>query len=152
MKKLLFLDIDFVLNSHRWDLQRSAANHPYIPYYSEIDPSCLILLEEILKLEPQVDVVISSSWRDDLSLQQFKDLFSQFNFPVHKIIAVTEPLIDKAKAIENYLKTNPCTSFVILDDDFLFPMDHPYFKNFYKVTKAGLRKEDIAPVLKILNT
>ena len=36
--KVIFLDIDNVLNSHKFSLQESESGRPYLPYLSELDP------------------------------------------------------------------------------------------------------------------
>lgn len=59
MRHLLFLDIDGVLHG---DLT---------PKLSQVD-----LFTHYLRLLPRVEVVISSTWREDLTLAQLRDLFA----------------------------------------------------------------------------
>lgn len=59
MKRILFLDIDEVLNHEYW--YRSIHNKTSGPYYHrDIDPGCINCLN---LLPNDVEIVISSSWR-----------------------------------------------------------------------------------------
>ena len=58
MKKIIFLDIDGVLNSETYDKNRTAG---------AIDPECAKRLNRIIK-ETNADIVISSSWKLSPSL------------------------------------------------------------------------------------
>ena len=149
--KILFLDIDYVLNSHKFEIQRSIKGEPYEPYFSDIDPRCTNLLNHILKKEKDLKIVISSSWRDSLTLKEFQDLFSRFNVSKDKIIGTTSSEVDKPESIEIWVRENNPKKFVILDDDFLFDKSHKLYNNFYRVSTKSLQEEDIPQIIEILN-
>lgn len=147
--KILFLDIDFVLNSHKFEIEEAHSDRPYRPYYSEIDPKALAVLIKILETDSSLQIVIHSSWRDEISLNDFKKIFSSFDFPIERIQETTKPLIDKAQSIELWIKEHPfVTQFVILDDDGLFGLRHPLYSRFYRVPTRGLNSSDISEILK----
>ena len=148
--KILFLDIDFVLNSHKFEIQRDVKGGPYTPYYSDIDPKCITLLNEILTKRPNLKIVISSSWRADLSLTEFKKMFSHFGVDQEKIIDTTSSDMEKSKSIEKWVKDYSPLASIILDDDFLFEKDHPLYPNFYRVSTTGLTKKDLPEILKLI--
>jgi len=72
MRRVVFLDVDGVLNSmsfltHQWDVRKSrgyAENHGSADYdQSQFDPSRVALLEKLVLEVPGVEIVMSSSWR-----------------------------------------------------------------------------------------
>ena len=61
MRKILFLDLDGVLNTARW--HRQADRHAMQDEYGyKFDPSAVTNLKKILD-ETGADIVISSSWK-----------------------------------------------------------------------------------------
>ena len=148
--KILFLDIDFVLNSHKFEIQRDIKGEAYTPYYSEIDPQCISVLNQVLEQRPSLKIVISSSRRDSLSLEEFKKLFSHFGVKEEKIIDTTSSGVKKETSIEQWIKENSPSSFVVLDDDYLFDKDHKFHKNFYRVSTIGLTPKDIPEILNLI--
>lgn len=131
----LFLDIDGVLNSHLYELKvdKMLLDSPCI------DPdACSKLLSAIIAA-PQVDIVISSSWRNTFSLEGFKELFQASLSPYIRDVVSKD--LDKNKAIEKYIQDNQLSyeSVIILDDDILFDIDHTLSKRQVKTSfYAGL--------------
>ena len=149
--KIIFQDIDYVLNSHKFEISRDIKNEPYIPYYSEIDPDCISRLNKILSIDTEIKIVISSDWRSDLSLMEFKKLFSHFNINPDRVIDKTSSNVNKKKSIELWIKENNPSNFIILDDDRIFGMEEPLYNNFYKVKSSALDDNDVEQITKIIN-
>lgn len=110
----LFLDIDGVFNSiehnlifdkSNWELSKEAIiRFNYVLYY--------------LKLDYNVKIVISSTWRNHHTLSVIKDFFntSGFNYS-YLIVDVTEDL-DTKRGIEikKYVDDKNITNYLIIDD------------------------------------
>lgn len=143
---VLFLDIDYVLNSDQYERLQFAQNKPFVPYYSEIDPRCISLLNQVLEALPSLKIVISSSWRDSLSLAEFQKLFTHFNLN-REIIDTTSSDMTKADSIRLWVKENKPKKFIILDDDSLFDLKDSLYKNFYKVSTASLQPSDVDKIV-----
>lgn len=63
MKRYLFLDVDGVLNNHRWSMARSGQPHePDRVFDNQIDPACVFVLRELVDAL-EAEVVLSSTWR-----------------------------------------------------------------------------------------
>jgi hypothetical protein len=115
MKRILFLDFDGVL-------------HPDgVALFSK-----LRLFEEHVLRMPEVEIVISSTWREDHSLDELR---SYFSVPLRdRIIGVTPSLEDgydcggRQREIEAFLDSAGCSSdnasWVALDDMPLFFASH----------------------------
>lgn len=148
---ILFLDIDFVLNSHKFELQRRASKSTFTPYLDEIDPRCLKVLKVLLAKYPNLMIVISSDWRKELDLKKFRTIFSHFTFDSNRIIGVTRSSAPKAQSIRLWLKKNKkVKQYLILDDDGLFEMNDKEYPFFYRVPTRGLLSSDLPHICKIL--
>lgn len=119
MNKILFLDIDGVLNNKHY----YRAN----PRGSEIDPANIENLKLILS-STDCNVVISSSWKLSKSLDELKNIFKGFGVDANRIIDVTPNLKSRAFAqnvsptraceIEAWVQANDVDCcFCIVDDD-----------------------------------
>lgn len=142
--KILFLDIDGVLNSDRYNRSLTVEN---FPYGMEIDPAATALLKNFLNSNPEVRIVISSSWRDTLSLEQFNEVFATYGIR-DRIVDMTSSNMGKADSIELWVKTHKPSLFAILDDDILFSLFHRMHRLQIKTSMGiGLQKshlEDLA--------
>lgn len=131
MTRILFLDIDYVLNSDYFDKQNNPNPFDHI---SNIDPKNVACLLDILNAYPDCRIVISSTWRDELSLDQLQDILEHFNVPAFKVIGCTSSAMPKDKAIEKWLRKNKPKKFVVLDDETLFDLQHPLYYRQVKTT------------------
>jgi hypothetical protein len=65
--KVLFLDIDGVLNSTKWYMKRQKLKEEGKTFMwrdeAEFDPEAVAHLEKIMVAHPDVEIVISSTWR-----------------------------------------------------------------------------------------
>lgn len=147
---IIFLDIDGVLNSHKFEMERDLnSQESYVPFYSDIDISKVVLLKQILENSKNTKIVISSSWRDSLSLKEFKSLFFHFGLDKHLIIDKTSDEVDKPESIRKWLSNNKIKDFIILDDDNLFPINDELYQKFYKVKSSSIDLQDVKNVLNI---
>lgn len=141
--KILFLDIDGVLNSERFHRALVSDN---FPYGMEIDPTSMALLKSFLDANSTVKIVISSSWRDTLSLTQFNELFATYDI-CNKIIDLTSNDVTKSASIELWLKHNKPYKFAIIDDDQLFDIGHRLHKYQVKTSMGvGLQKKHLVDI------
>lgn len=139
--RLLFLDIDGVLNSDIW-YQSEAFNQLEAPY-SHFDPRCIASLNQLIK-KTNAAIVISSTWRNKYALADLKTLFTAIGAQVN-IIGVTPQLKKEHEAllrgneIMQWCKENEhiigCSwkdyhDFAILDDnsDMLFWQKDNFFQ------------------------
>lgn len=117
MIKIVFLDIDGVLNSHNYFLSRPSPKD--YDHSSMLDPVAMQRLNRLLKATDAV-VVISSSWRNGHNVEQLDDLLRSRGF-AGRIIGMTATDSDvptRGGEIQAWLSLHPTVeSFVILDDD-----------------------------------
>lgn len=153
--KIIFLDIDGVLNSIAWAKKCKELNGG-VPQLASImqrdrdnvsqeslgwDPESVNILKTVLE-KTDAKIVISSSWRIMNTLDNLKKYFSVFG--IDCVIDVT-PRVNFAGSIRGdeinlWLDTYPndIDSFVIFDDDSDFYSGQPLIKTSYK---NGLQKE-----------
>lgn len=160
MRKIIFLDIDGVLNSADYFDQTK-----HCEGYSEINPEQVKLLKEIID-RTGAEIVLSSTWR---SLGKRKD---EPEHPMYTYLTDTlqeygleiidhTPYIDqdRPKEIKAWLDNQPDTDikFVSIDDD--FPQqkydevgigDCLVKTSFYE-KDGGLRREHVEKAVDILN-
>ncbi len=115
--KVVFLDIDGVLNSVAYDRIRTVEQ-------GNVDETRLPLLKQIVD-ETGALIVLSSSWRhkfeDDLSPreetgQTLLNLFAQYHLSIYGKTPVS-PTNDRAREIRAWLSQHPETqAYVIIDD------------------------------------
>lgn len=115
---LLFLDIDGVINTPAGELYSEKA-----PYKRELDPICLTVLEHlVLDQELDIQIVISSTWRINKTIDQLKEILGPRLAP--KVIGKTPTSMRgyRGKEIKSYLDHEAkflknVEDIIILDDD-----------------------------------
>lgn len=148
--KIIFLDIDGVLNDH--------THHQNFPYCT-IDKDKAAVLQEILT-ETDARVVLSSAWRylvhgGSMSLSGLRYLLFTHWIDGDRLLDITREdasaqETDRGLQIREWLSSyeGSVEKYVVLDD---IPFDiaehHP--GRFYRVVN-GLQKTDKAPILEIL--
>lgn len=135
MSRILFLDIDGVLNSSSFFQRMHEENKPYTD--QTLDSKAVKLLE-LITLKTGCDVVISSSWRLCNSKQEIKDTLWRFGFR-GTILDMTPDisLFDRKAEILAWIKDNPqAKSFCALDDN---PIKLPFWVEVNP--KLGLNDE-----------
>lgn len=160
MKKVIFLDIDGVLNHedyYKWRYEEITVNHKQFSYpYSEFSPDSIKQLNRILK-ETDAEIILSSSWRFD-DFDYLNNLFKELGIE-KPIVDVTPSLYNvfnsslcRGKEIDKFLSEHPdIDRYVILDDD--SDMEPHQFDYFVKTNayKDGLNEERANKAIEILN-
>jgi len=150
--KILFLDMDGVLNSHAYMVKRKRAdpNHELRPW-DRNDPRCwaeMVDPEAVMRLNQILDragakVVISSSWRYAHHYTVMQRILDIAGFTGEVIDETPNELHAPARAheISAWLQANPGTKrFVILDDG----------SSAGKGFAVGLTDDDVKKAIQIL--
>lgn len=138
MKKIVFLDMDGVLNCRRF---RSSAK------WNGIDPDRVKRLNTLIE-RTQAEVVISSSWRYAHSPEKMQELLSGCGFTGKIIGDIPKLHTSRHTEIKRWLDEQylPC-NFVILDDDEDAGVGLEY--NYVNVPD-GLEDEHVEKAVRIL--
>lgn len=150
--KIIFLDIDGVLNSFAYDRQRT-------PNDGNIDKTRLVLVKQLVD-KTNAKIVLSSSWRehwkknidecDDIG----KELISDFADAGLEIYDKTPKIgnLERSQEIRTWLDLNPDVSnFVIFDDNGYGwgDLSDNFIQTNYRIGR-GLEDEHINRALEIL--
>lgn len=162
--KIIFLDIDGVLNHSSFykNLSPDKEDKPYP--LSEIDPVCVMYLNDICA-QSGAKVVVSSTWRHGRTIGELQNILNKCGFR-GEIIDVT-PCLDKhgrwvqrGNEIWEWIQNNEfllkyeCyfsyNTYVILDDD--IDMLYRQKNNFIHVNSLiGLTPGNVTEALRMLN-
>ena len=114
--RVLFLDVDGVLNSSQYLKDRPRRTWPF----GHIDPATVQLLNKVVR-ETGCKIVISSSWRVILTYRSIRGLLARRGFEFASHIADQTPrggFESRGMEIQAWLDEHPEVSdFVIVDDD-----------------------------------
>lgn len=157
--KVLFLDIDGVLNNYNWfstpDYKKLQKQYKDVDYatrmrYTHIDPKCFANLNFLLKSVPELKIVLSSTWRiADITRDAFNLLGKDIdNFNV-RFLGYTDVLKSRGQEIQKWLDRHPADAFVIIDDN--RDMEHLTHKLMRIDGINGLSKQDVQAAIAILN-
>ena len=121
--RVLFLDIDGVLNSKHWMLKnrdvRENAQNRFENLIAQLDPIAVRLVSDFVE-SMNLTVVISSSWRFGHPLDEINSLLVATGWDATPAIDIT-PRTDsfnRGSEIDVWLTQHPeVTNHVILDDD-----------------------------------
>lgn len=164
MRKVIFLDIDGVLNTKWWYTQMDR-NTPKDKYGYAFDPNAVANLKRIID-ETGADIVISSSWKS-YGLSELEDMWQDRGLP-GKLIGITpnsvsdEMLLNadldhmelfsiRGMEIKEWLSKNGkrVGNYVIIDDmDNMLPEQQSHFVQIN--SEVGISKDDVKNVIKIL--
>ncbi len=121
---VLFLDIDGVLNSAKWYGNRPHRflkdNPEESDWECEFDPSAVATLKKLMHDVSDLQIVISSTWRLNYELDEFKRRFSKMlSIEPGRVIDKTPRLgTIRGLEIQDWLTRNPqVKKFAIIDDD-----------------------------------
>lgn len=155
--KIIFLDIDGVLNSDDWyksgEAKKAYEKTNIVSDY-HFDPNAWKWVEKLL-IETGAKIVLTSSWRNFTLEATIKD-FTGTNFEVlNKYIVGITPrskLRHRGKEIETFIQSTDIKidRYVIIDDDTDFISEQlPYFVNTHWF--HGITENDYNKAKKILN-
>ena len=166
--KVLFLDIDGVLNGSDWFHKNHEARLKHRVEYGNgaefakdfmhpmghLDPLSISFLNKIVE-ETGCKIVISSTWRKFSTLSEIRGFLSQkgFKHPLSIIDKTEDFNIGYARGLEIHNWLNECKdkvdSFVILDDD----VDMHHLLPWQVLTDGieGLNEKTMSVAIRILN-
>ena len=164
MGKVIFLDIDGVLNTKWWYTQMDRYT-PKDKYGYAFDPNAVANLKRIID-ETGADIVISSSWKS-FGFSELEDMWQDRGLP-GKLIGITpnsvsdEMLLNadldhmelfsiRGMEIKEWLSKNGkrVSNYVIIDDmDNMLPEQKSHFVQ--TDSEIGIGKDDVKNVIKIL--
>jgi hypothetical protein len=117
MKRIVFLDVDGVLNSYQTGfggflLETDTPTHQNISWGQILVNNLKYIVEKT-----GAEIVISSTWRLHFSIDRFKEMFALYEWPDAPIIDKTIDL-DYLRGLEvnEWLSRHEVSSYVILDD------------------------------------
>lgn len=152
--KVIFLDIDGVLNSEEWD--RHVQSFTYGARFN----SCYLLSQEMILLlqnvvyQTNADIVLTSSWRTDIkAMDALKRQLSLYHLPIRDT-TLYSTYNTRADDINEWLGLHPSVhSYVIVDDtDDGFTQDELLSTHFVQTTYAcGLTPEEAAEMIEVLS-
>lgn len=145
--KVLFLDIDGVLNSREWYLfnkdEIALESGLMYRHQQELDPKACALVDELCT-EFSLAIVISSTWRRLHSLGEIQKMLA--NRGLHAPVIGATPQLRggyRGQEVDEWLYDNPgVTKHVILDDDRDFGPHQPLVQtnNLYGVCYRDIDK------------
>ncbi len=165
-KKLIFLDIDGVLNDEKYFETISKKCNSYNSKKEwkqhQINPEKIELLNTVMRVSESnnksVEIVISSSWRKSTILHDLKYYFTVNGFKFANKIINTTPSSGPIRGlgIRNFInlyklqyQIEDDIDYVIIDDD--QDMLYEQRNNFVHVdNKIGLSVDDVTKIIKIL--
>lgn len=163
MEKIIFLDIDGVLNSAQSLIHFKAFGYPtkikqaYLktgeidcPYF---DPISVSLLKAIVKTLG-AKIVISSTWRLNCSMQDFNLIFNYYGFNTEDvIIGKTHNRGDsRSTQIKDWVSDNNILDFIIIDDIHESNWDEDLREKLINVNgDVGFNMINVKQILKICN-
>lgn len=155
--KVLFLDIDGVLNSSSWINSNKGRKHGE---FNKINPWCVENLNKIIDAIPDLKIVLSSSWRILYSLEEVQAILKINGFKSvlydktsNGVLSEDELCIESGRGteIKLWLTEHPeCKQFAIVDDEISDMKDLlPYIvqTNFFE---AGLEPYHAEELIKKL--
>ena len=154
-RKKIFLDIDGVLNSARYQRERKETD-------GNIDESRMPLLKKIVE-ETNADIVLSSTWRLHWNInaedcdavgQELNMLFEKYGLKITDKTPVLEDSYLRADEIAAWLKEHQgeFDRFVILDDTFSGWCDlQNYLVKTDFLIRRGLEEHHVQKAIQILN-
>lgn len=157
--KLLFLDIDGVLNSLVWYKIRNLDENRFkdkdrslfTRTCEEIDPRPLNLLKEFVE-ENNIKIVVSSSWRLLMPYTELKEVFKKVGWEEAPLIADTSNFGSRGEEIKAFIRDFklPIDSYAIIDDDSDMTIEQK--KSHFVKTEwcFGLQEEHIKKLKTIL--
>lgn len=158
--RLIFLDIDGVLNSHpflrAWNerLPPGSVALSLKDHVDQINPAAVARLNRLID-ETGANVVISSTWRKILSFTDLRKVFHRVGLRTE--LFSTTPVLNStrgreiARWIEFRRRKMQLESFVILDDDDV-DMDRLIGRLVQTKTETGLLDEHVEAAIALLNT
>ncbi len=116
--KVIFLDIDGVLNSYQSTIMYMDSNLTEPEKVLALCPICISNLNYTIK-KTKAKIVIHSSWRLYNNIEDIKNYLKKYGFKyLDSIIDMTSKKLEKKEGIEEYLKNHQkeIEKYVVIDD------------------------------------
>lgn len=150
MRKIIFLDVDGVLNSEEFSRWLWDNHEKKYCGYEMLDQRAILCLQDIVFITG-AEIVLSSSWRiSSLRTKQLKEQLLPYGLEIIDR-TISDARGERGDEIKEWLSRNPDVShYVILDDDDdMFDIkDHLIQTTFRK----GLLPEHAAKAIEMLTT
>lgn len=147
--KIIFLDIDGVLNSHQWiRANEHLLKTQQLSMHVDLDKEAVARLERLVK-QTEAKIVISSTWRIVHSLSSLRDILGRHGFTGEVIDKTPKLNIARGLEIQQWLDKNPVESFVILDDS--SDMAHLLNKLVRTSFDDGLQDKHVEAAIELLS-
>lgn len=126
MKKLLFLDVDGVLNSEAFYRKLVFCGERLVEPRSarSFCPTAAAILDDMMSRVPDMDIVISSCWRVGRTVEELQELFTENGLDGSRIVGRTGEMLTtgeggRGEEIEDYLiqEASGFVSVVVVDDE-----------------------------------
>lgn len=149
-RMIIFLDFDGVMDNGKYDLYLNQYNLPEKDEFGVLfDPDCMAALKHIID-ETNAEIVISSSWKIDMSIEDMQRMWKERNLPSMPIDVTPTISRHRGDEIAAWLTLcpDPCRC-VIIDDEQReqFNMDqYPHL-----IYTKGLTMSIADNVIKLLN-
>lgn len=142
MVKYIFLDIDGVLNTERYQAQLAIEGKPTKDEFGPLfDPKAVARLAKIVE-ETKAEIFIISSWGEVLGEDKIIEMWKKRGLPgeVRVVFVPDDKCSSKGQWIKERLDSKIFLPYIILDDESVFFPEQE--KHFYKVNPVvGLTKE-----------
>ena len=121
MKRIIFLDIDGVMNSSAtalkygfggWFQETDVATRHNVLWGQDLVHNLKYIVEQT-----GAEIVISSTWRLSFSVDKFKEMFAIYYWPDAPVIDKTVELKNRGLEVNEWLSRHQVSSYVILDDN-----------------------------------
>jgi hypothetical protein len=147
--KVLFLDIDGVLNSVNFSQKQ--VRRSLLADTSQIDPDACTKLQDLIKKVPDLKIVISSTWRKLFSISDLKQELKLKGIDPSVIIDYTPVIhnVIRGEEIKAWLNNNSVTTFAIVDDD--ADMGDLMPNLVQTDVQVGIQDKDILKIIKLLS-
>ena len=145
--KIIFLDIDGVLNTEETFVKRKEKYKKTGIYDLEIDEYRIKYLKNIID-KTKAKIVLSSSWRyffkkeNDLIIPKHNDgielckIFEKYNIEIYDITK-KNGYLTREEQIKDWISENNVDSFIVIDDETL-DIENQIKTNFYINNNEGL--------------
>lgn len=152
--KVLFLDVDGVLNSNDFYEKRhedGKYKDGETAFCANIDPECIARVNRIIEATG-CKVVLTSSWRSDFKI---KDKFNEIGLDIYDKTTVDTMFlkreVTRGEEVDMWLKENNCSNYVIIDDSSDFSYEQIEGHMVKTEEFHGLTDEHVEKAIKILN-
>lgn len=117
--KVIFLDIDGVLNSNRTMFAFGRCGYPGSRNGFALDDTSIRMIKALCDVDETIRIVVSSSWRIGAKTQEVESFFAPHKLPIAGVTDVASSMNStRGHEIGFWLINHPdVKDFVILDDD-----------------------------------